>query len=775
MIFVVILSNKQLRQLDLAGSLFSYTFDKDTDVCHIITEVLIFMKNLVIVESPTKAKTISKFLSRDYKVESSFGHVRDLPKTKLGVDVENNFEPSYTIPAKAKKQVSKLKALAEKAENIILATDEDREGEAIAWHLKHILKPKKYERITFHEITKTAIEEALKNPRDLDLDLIDAQQARRVLDRLVGYQLSPFLWKKVARGLSAGRVQSVAVRLIVEKEREREAFKIEEYWTIEAIFSKDEQNFGAKLFAINGKTLKKLEIKNEETAQKFLNELKTAKYRVVKVENKESKKKVPTPFTTSTLQQTANNKLHFSAKQTMRLAQQLYEGIKLNNESVGLITYMRTDSMNLSKSYLDTARTYIKENLGIDYLPAKANIFKTKSKGAQEAHEAIRPTDVNKTPESIKQFLDDKQYKLYKLIWERTLATQMTPAIIYSTSIDVNDQSDKYTFRATGQTIKFPGFLKVYTNSTKEEILPTMKENDLIEAKEIKPEQHFTQPPARYTEATLVKVLEEYGIGRPSTYAPTIATIQDRGYVEKEAKALKPTEMGILVNDILVEHFKDIVDYDFTAEMEADLDKVEDGKKDWQPLIKSFYTPFIKNLESKSKELTKKELTEEATDEKCEKCGSPMVIKTGRYGKFMACSNYPDCKNTKNIENGEVKEKEEPTLLEKKCPDCGEPLVERSGRYGKFIGCSNYPKCKYIEGKKDYGTGVKCPECQKGEIVSKRARGGKIFYACNQYPDCKFALWSKPTGDKCDECGSLIVYGPKETTKCSNKECKNSK
>jgi DNA topoisomerase I len=730
------------------------------------------MKNLVIVESPTKAKTISKFLSKDYKVESSFGHVRDLPKKNIGIDVEKNYEPTYEVPTKAKKQVAMLKALAAKAENIILATDEDREGEAIAWHLKHILKPKKYERITFHEITKAAIEKALENPRDLDLDLIDAQQARRILDRLVGYKLSPFLWSKVARGLSAGRVQSVTVRLIVEKEREREAFKIDEFWTIEAIFSKDKEDFKAKLFAVDGKSLKKLDIKNEEEANKLFAELKDGKYKVTKITNKEHKKQPPTPFTTSTLQQAANNKLGFSAKQAMMFAQQLYEGIKVNGESVGLITYMRTDSLTLSKTYLDAARTYIKDNLGNEYLPEKAKIYKTKKKDAQEAHEAIRPTDVNLTPESIKQYLDEKQYKLYKLIWERTLATQMTPAILYSTAISISDEQEKYTFRANGQTVKFPGFLKVYTTATKEELLPPLKENDEVEAKEIKPEQHFTQPPARYTEATLVKALEEHGIGRPSTYAPTIATVQDRGYVEKEVKALKPTEMGVLVTDILVEHFNDIVDYDFTAEMENNLDKIEEGKKEWQPIIKAFYEPFIKNLKKKTKELTKKELTEEETDEKCEKCEAPMIIKAGRFGRFLACTNYPECKNTKNIEKeGDDKEGEEAApALDEKCPECESPLVEKTGRFGKFIGCSGYPDCKYIQ-KKEYGTGVHCPECEKGEIVSKRSRGGRIFFACNQYPDCKTALWGKPTGEKCEKCESLMLFGANETTKCSNKEC----
>lgn len=730
------------------------------------------MYNLVIVESPTKAKTITKFLGRDYKVESSFGHISDLPQKELGVDVENNFAPKYVIPVKAKKQVMKLKSLASKADNIILATDEDREGEAISWHLREVLKPKKYQRITFHEITKSAIEKALSNPRDLDMDLIDAQQARRILDRLVGYKLSPFLWKKVAKGLSAGRVQSVAVRLIVERERERDAFKKDEYWTIDAIFGKNDATFEAKLHAVDGKTLKKLSIKNQEQADKILTDLKSATYKISQIEIKDQKKNPPTPFTTSTLQQAANNKLNMGAKQTMMLAQQLYEGIKLGGEAVGLITYMRTDSMNLSAQFLNDTHNFIKQTYGDQYAPAKPIIYKTKSKGAQEAHEAIRPTHIEKTPESVKPYLDEKQYKLYKLIWSRTLACQMTPAIIAATAVDIIDNSSKYSFRATGQTVKFDGFQKVYS-ATKENYLPELKENDEVKNASITPNQHFTEPPARYTEATLVKAMEERGIGRPSTYAPTIATIQDRDYVTKEGKALKPTEMGILVNDILVEHFPDIVDYDFTAEMERDLDRIEEGEKKWQPIIKEFYTPFIKNLEEKTKSLTKKELTEEATDEICEKCNSPMVIKTGRYGRFLACSNYPDCKNTRNLaeeskdENGEVVP---PTTLDEKCPDCGAGLVEKSGRYGKFIGCSNYPECKYIK-KKEYGTGVTCPQCGTGEIVSRFSKARKQFYACNNYPKCKFVLWNRPTGEKCPKCNSLLIIAGKDKTKCSNPDC----
>ncbi|MBU1132250.1 type I DNA topoisomerase, partial [Patescibacteria group bacterium] len=656
---------------------------------------------LVIVESPTKAKTISKFLPKTYRVESSYGHIRDLPQKEMGIDIEHDFLPKYVIPEKAKKQVSKLESLAQRSSSILFATDEDREGEAIAWHLKNILKPKNYERITFHEITKKAIENSLTHPRDIDIDLVNAQQARRILDRLVGYELSPFLWKKVAKGLSAGRVQSVAVRLVVEKEREIEKFKIDEYWTLEAIFNPEENNsatINAKLHAKNNKTLKKLEIKNEEQATELLEELKKQNYSVANIISKENKKKPPEPFRTSTLQQAANQKLGFSSKETMMLAQQLYEGIEIKGrEQVGLITYMRTDSLNLSEDFLKTCKDYIDNNFGSQYAPKTIRRFKTKSKGAQEAHEAIRPTHIDFIPENIRASLSPKQFKLYDLIWRRTLACQMADALLEATTIDINTEDNVYTFRATGQTIKFDGFLKIYRTATEETLLPKVNEKEKMNLKELTPKQHFTQPPARYSEATLIKTLEEYGIGRPSTYAPTLMTIQDRKYVVKEEKKFKPTEMGFLVTDILVEHFPKIVDFKFTAEMEEDLDKIAEGKKEWTPIIRAFYTPFKKNLEQKSEKLSKKDMFEETTDEKCEKCGSPMVIKLGRYGKFLACSNYPECKNTKNISGQPGKEPAELELSDEKCELCGAPLAQKVGRYGKFLGCSKYPECKYIK------------------------------------------------------------------------------
>ena len=700
-------------------------------------------KSLVIVESPTKAKTITKFLGQDFQVESSFGHIRDLPEKKLGVDVANDFQPEYVIPQKAEKQVKKLQNLTKKTNQVILATDEDREGEAIAWHLAQALNlpAEKIQRIAFHEITKKALEQALSQPRKINMDLVNAQQARRILDRLVGYKLSPFLWKKVAKGLSAGRVQSVAVRLVCEREKEIQNFIKEEYWTVEAELEKEKHDFIAQLIKEKNKTIKKLGIKNEKQAQKILDNLKNAVYQVIAIEKKEIKKQPPTPFTTSTLQQEAARKLGFSAKQTMMLAQRLYEGVELGKQgAVGLITYMRTDSLNLSNYSLDNIRGYINDKMGKDYLPDQARIYKTKSKGAQEAHEAIRPTDINNDPEKIENYLEPRQYKLYKLIWARTLACQMQPAVMDQTKVDI--KANDYIFRANGQIIKFDGFLRIYKTAVKENTLPDLKEKDELNLIELKNIQHFTQPPARYSEASLIKALEEYGIGRPSTYAPTLSTIQDRNYVKKnEEKKLQPTEIGVLVNDLLVEHFPKIIDYNFTAQMEENLDKIAEGKKEWMPVIEDFYDPFIDNLKIKEKELTKKELTEEKTDLVCEKCGSPLVIKMGRFGKFLACSNYPECKNTQPLFS--TKEEIEAEETKETCANCGGKLIIKTGRFGKFLACSNYPKCKFTKPIQKT-TGLKCPQCQTGEIVVKRSKRGKIFWACNRYPDCDYATWQNP-------------------------------
>ncbi|QQS60571.1 type I DNA topoisomerase [Candidatus Falkowbacteria bacterium] len=608
---------------------------------------------LVIVESPTKAKTIAKFLGKDFAVESSFGHIRDLPKSKLGIDVEHDFMPQYIIPTKAKKTVTKLKKLADKATEVILASDEDREGEAIAWHLAEALKlsTDKTQRIVFHEITREAIEEALAHPRTIDDKLVNAQQARRILDRLVGYELSPFLWKKVARGLSAGRVQSVAVRLIVEREREIEAFKTDEYWSLTAdLITPDKQEFSAELNKLDGKALDKLEIKNDETANALVTELSKEKYTVQSVEKKRAKKTAPAPFTTSSLQQTANRMLGFSAKQTMMLAQQLYEGIELGSEgSVGLITYMRTDSLNLSQKFLDEAREHLTSTLGKEYALSEARRFKTKSKGAQEAHEAIRPSEVTRTPDNLKEYLAPNQLKLYRLIWQRAVASQMPPAELDQVAIDVT--AGRAEFRATGQTIFFPGYLQIYPEKSQETLLPDVQEKEIVDLKELKPEQHFTKPPARYSDATLVKELEKFGIGRPSTYAPTISTIEARNYVNRdENKRLKPTDIAGIVIDLLIAHFPKIVDLEFTAKLENDLDEIAEGAKEWQPVLNEFYGPFHANLTAKYDEVSKDDvMPEKMSDEKCEKCGSPMVIKTGRFGPFLGCSNFPECKNIKSM------------------------------------------------------------------------------------------------------------------------------
>ena len=732
------------------------------------------MSKLVIVESPTKAKTISKFLGKGFIVKSSFGHVRDLPKSKLGVDVEHNFEPQYAISRDKSKVVKELKEAAKKSDEILFATDEDREGEAISWHLAQILdiKPEDAKRIVFHEITKSAISEALDHPRSLDIKMVNAQQARRILDRLVGYNLSPFLWRKVAKGLSAGRVQSVAVRLVVEREREIKDFKPEEYWSIESIFTNSAQDeMAARLYAIGEKKLDKMGIKNKEQVDGIIADLKNSEYKIANVEKKITKRAPSPPFTTSTLQQDANNHLGFSAKQTMLIAQKLYEGLELGSEgSVGLITYMRTDSVNLSEKFLNEAKEIIGSEFGSKYQLPKPRFYSNKSRNAQEAHEAIRPTEVSRTPESVKPYLDRNQFRLYELIWRRAVATQMAGAEINSLAIDILGQKN-YLFRANGQTILFDGFIRLYPDRAKENLLPEVKIGEKVSLKEMKPEQHFTEPPARYSDAALVKDLEHYGIGRPSTYAPTIATIEDRGYVERdEKKRLFPKDIAYLVSDLLVEHFPHIVDYEFTAKMENDLDEIAKGQKEWQPVIEDFYDPFMDNLHLKDKELSKKELTEEKTDEVCDKCGSPMIIKTGRFGRFLACSNYPECKNTKNIGADGKVEKEQPEISNEPCDKCGKPMVVRHGRYGQFLGCSDYPNCKNIKNI-DVKLNMKCPKCGQGDLVVRRSKRGKPFYGCNRYPDCDFALWDKPTGEMCPDCGQSLVYAAKGGTKCSNKEC----
>ena len=675
---------------------------------------------LVIVESPTKANTIQKFLGPEYKILSSYGHVRDLPKGEFGIDVENNFEPKYVTPIKARKTIRLLNEESKKAQLIILATDEDREGEAIAWHLSQVLKldgENSYQRIVFHEITKQAIEEALKNPRKIDENLVDAQQSRRILDRIVGYRLSPFLWKKVARGLSAGRVQSVAVKLVVEREREIEKFKPQEYWTIEVLFKKQEKEFTALLAKKDNKIIPKLGIKTEKEAEKIIKNLKGAEYKVENIEKKETKKNPLPPFTTSTLQQTAWQKFHFPAKLTMRIAQNLYEK--------GFITYHRTDSLNLSELSLFAAKKFIVGQYGENYWTGFLRKYKAKGK-VQEAHEAIRPAYPDKEPFILaktatdKERLDENQFRLYDLIWRRFIACQMSQAVFDSTVIDISAKN--HTFRATGQVLKFDGFLKVYPIEFKETELPLLEKEEILELIKIIPSQHFTQSPPRYNEATLIKTLEENGIGRPSTYAPILSTIQERNYIEKdEQKRFRPTEIGIVVNDILANHFPEVVDVGFTAKMEEDLDEVAEGKKKYIEVIKEFYMPFDEHLQNKYQEVSKKEFTEKPTEKTCPKCGAPLLIRLGRYGQFYACSSFPKCKHTESLEKNIL--------------------------------------------------GIKCPKCAQGEVLEKRTKKRKIFYGCSNWPDCDFASWDKPTGEICPTCKSFLVKTNRDQIKCPNKKC----
>jgi DNA topoisomerase-1 len=683
-------------------------------------------KTLVIVESPTKAKTISKFLGRGYAVKSSMGHVRDLPKSQLGVDIEKDFEPKYiTIRGKGE-TLKELKEAAKKADKVLLAADPDREGEAIAWHLGRYLGTKEDEscRIEFNEITKNAIKEAVKHPRQIDMDRVNAQQARRVLDRLVGYKLSPLLWKKVRKGLSAGRVQSVAVKLICDREAEIEEFVSEEYWSLEGQFDTGKAPLTAKLHRI-GK--EKAVIPDKEAVDKILQGLEGLEYVVSSVTRKEKKRNPSPPFVTSSLQQEAYRKLGFTARKTMQLAQQLYEGLQVDGEGVvGLITYIRTDSTRISETAQQDARELIKQKYGAQFVPKQARQFQTKGK-VQNAHEAIRPTAVSRTPETVKQGLKPQQYKLYKLIWERFVASQMSPAVLEVTTVDI--KAGSYLFRASGTVIQFPGFMQVYIEGkdeeTKEEegIIPKISEGQVLKLVKLSPKQHFTQPPPRYSEATLVKTLEEKGIGRPSTYAPIIDTIINRGYVIRQEKQFHPTELGKIVIELLKEYFPNIIDVEFTADMEKDLDFVEEGNVPWKDVVKSFYGPFEKNLQYAEEQIGEIEIQDEESDEICEKCGRKMVYKMGRYGKFLACPGFPECRNAK-------------------------PILKEIG--------------------------VKCPKCD-GEIVERRGKRGRIFYGCSNYPSCAYVSWDKPTGTICDHCGTMMVEktGKNRQKKifCPNKEC----
>lgn len=664
---------------------------------------------LVIVESPAKAKTIERYLGKKYKVKASMGHVRDLPKSQMGIDVENNFEPKY-ITIRGKGPVLKeLKSAAKKAKKIYLAADPDREGEAIAWHLAHSLDMDVTSdcRVVFNEITKDAIKESFKHPRPINMDLVDAQQARRMLDRLVGYNISPLLWKKVKKGLSAGRVQSVAVRLIIDREKEIKDFIPEEYWSIDGEFLKGKTAFDAAFYGLENE---KVELKSESDVQNILSKMKGNKFKVASVTKKERKRNPAAPFTTSSLQQEAARKLNFRAKKTMMLAQQLYEGIDLGKEgTVGLITYMRTDSTRISEIAQNEAADYIQNSYGKEFLQGEKKKEK-KNSNAQDAHEAIRPTSTLRSPASLKEYLSRDQLRLYRLIWERFVASQMAPAVMDTMSVDL--KNGEVIFRATGSKVKFPGFMKVYVEGTddqseeKDNMLPDLREGDEVLKKDIEPKQHFTQPPPRYTEARLVKTLEEQGIGRPSTFAPTLDTIQKRGYVALDNKRFIPTELGEIVLELIMEFFPEILDIEFTAKMEKDLDYVEEGKVNWVQIIDEFYKDFEKNLEIAEKEMQEVEIKDEPAGEDCEQCGNQMVFKMGRYGKFMACSNFPDCRNTK-------------------------PIV------------------------KDIG--VKCPKCKEGNIIERKSKKRRIFYGCDRFPECDFISWDKPLPRSCPKCDNLLV------------------
>jgi len=728
--------------------------------------------NLVIVESPAKAKTIKKYLGRGFQVLASYGHVRDLLPKEGAVDPENDFSMKYQLIEKNAKHIDAISKAMKKSDALYLATDLDREGEAISWHLHEILKEKKLlkdkptYRVVFNEITKRAIKEAIEHPRELSQDLINAQHARRALDYLVGFNLSPLLWKKIRRGLSAGRVQSPALRMIAERELEIEAFKAREYWTIEADLIQDKADITAKLTHYNGEKLNQFSIDNADmahTTEQTIAAAASGQLTVLKVEKKQRKRNPAAPFITSTMQQEAARKLGFSAQRTMRTAQQLYEGIDTGEGAVGLITYMRTDSVNLAQEAIAEIRNLIGARYGEQNVPKEPRVFKTKSKNAQEAHEAIRPTVADNDPESLKAYLSQDQFKLYSLIWKRAVASQMVHATINTVGIDIGIEGI-HIFRATGSTIVDPGFMAVYQeglddgkSEEKDRILPPMKEGDILQLKGIRPEQHFTEPPPRYSEASLIKTLEEHGIGRPSTYASIIATLQQREYVELENKRFRPTDVGRIVNKFLTEHFSRYVDYDFTARLEDELDEVSRGEKEWVPLMHNFWGPFHELVTTKDKTVQRKDVTQEAIDETCPTCGAPLSIRLGRRGRFIGCTAFPDCDYTRSLD-GDDDSGELEAVEGRLCPECESQLLIRHGRYGKFIGCSNYPKCKFIEPlQKPTDTGVTCPKCNKGTMLQRKSRRGKIFYSCSEYPDCEYAVWNEPVNMKCPSCNWPIL------------------
>jgi len=709
------------------------------------------MKNLIIVESPAKAKTISNFLGKDYKVVASKGHIRDLPKTTFGIDIDDktgDFIPKYSIPRDASATVKELKKLAKEAETIYIATDEDREGEAIGYHIAKAIgkEPTSLPRIVFHEITKSAINHALQNPRTIDMDSVDAQQTRRLLDRIVGYKLSPLLASKIQKGLSAGRVQSSTLKIVVDREREIKAFKPQEYWSIEALFDK---SVDASIYSYQNKKLDKLSIPNQALADEIVTKAKEQSFKVESIDHTQRKTKTPPPFMTSTLQQSASTQLGFSPKKTMMVAQKLYEGVKTHKGVTGVITYMRTDSLNLAKEAVQSAREYILDNFGDKYLPSKPKNYATKSKGAQEAHEAIRPTMVEFDVKEASKYLSADELKLYRLIYNRFMASQMTEAVLESQSIIFASEDTK--FKASGKKLIFDGFYKVTGYSEKDKLLPNLKPDQEVSLDDIKATQHFTEPPARYNEASLIKKLESLGIGRPSTYAPTITILQTRKYIEIEKKRIHPTEIAFTVIELLEKYFPEIVDSNFTANMEELLDSVAEGKANWQQILKDFYTPFMQKIADGKKNI-KSQKVAIPTGEMCPKCGSELLLRKGRYGEFIACSNYPKCRYTKNTDGTEAPE---PEMTDQKCDKCGSPMVIKDSRRGKFLACSAYPKCKNakpLNPPKELS--VPCPECG-GKLLEKQGRRG-VFFGCENYPKCKFIANFEPVDKRCPECDYLM-------------------
>ncbi|HAT8251048.1 TPA: type I DNA topoisomerase [Legionella pneumophila] len=731
-------------------------------------------KHLVIVESPAKAKTIQKYLGNDYDVLASYGHVRDLPARKGSVNPEKHFSMTYVPIEKNARHIDTIAKTLKKSDSLLLATDPDREGEAISWHIfelmkeRNLLKDKSVHRIFFNEITKAAIQDAINHPRSISMDLVNAQQARRALDYLVGFNLSPLLWKKIRRGLSAGRVQSPALRLIVEREEEIERFIAQEYWKIIAKCAHASTEFEARLTHYNEEKLQQFSVTQQEQAHEIKKQLIAQAQgflTVAQIDKKQRKRKPSPPFITSTLQQEAARKLGFTARKTMMVAQQLYEGIDIGTGTVGLITYMRTDSVNLAKEAIDEIRDYITQRYKGDNCPNSPRIYKTKSKNAQEAHEAIRPTSIKRTPEMVQGSLTSDQLKLYSLIWKRTVASQMADAILDTVSVDFSCGKGN-TFRANGSTIAFPGFLSVYEEGrddskdedNEDKILPAFNVGEKIKVSDIETNQHFTEPPPRYSEATLVKALEEYDIGRPSTYASIIHTLQQREYVVVEKKRFLPTDVGRIVNRFLTNYFTRYVDYQFTAGLEDTLDAIARGEKDWIPVLEEFWQPFAQQIQNIDEQVQRKDVTTELLEEKCPKCQKPLSIRLGKRGRFIGCTGYPDCDYTQDISNPEG-EKSEPEVVEgRSCPLCHGALHIKTGRYGKFIGCSNYPECKHMEPlEKPSDTGVTCPKCNQAKILQRKSRKGKIFYSCGNYPKCDYALWNEPVDLPCPKCAWPIL------------------